>query len=164
MHFTNDFFFKNWFQFFMVINCPQCFSTRVSFLKVPAVNSYCIRLSGINPPDLEFYLPLARSFKLQFGTFLLVVIPVCSVTQGPEVKTKLKIKEPKLKQDCKRTFLSELFLSQVSGLVYTSVCTGTVQGLCSRKEQARDKERLAPPRGGNSFQTFLIEFFEECVS
>lgn len=66
------------------------------------MNSYCIRLNEINPPDLVFYLPLARNFKLQFGAFLLVVIPVCSVAQGPDVKTKLKIKEPKRKQDYKK--------------------------------------------------------------
>lgn len=75
----------------------------------------------------------------------MVVIPACSVTQGPDLKTKLKIKKPRIKQDYKEPFLSELFLTQVSScvsmLVYPSIYTGTIQGLCSRKEQARDKER-----------------------
>lgn len=73
------------------------------------MKSYCIRLNEINPSDLVFYWLLARNFKLSFGAFLLVVIPACSVTQGPDVQTNLKIKEPKLKQDHKEPFLSELF-------------------------------------------------------
>lgn len=77
------------------------------------MNSYCIRLNEINPPDLVFHWPLARNFKLSFKAFLLVLIPACLVTQGPDVKTKLKIKEPKLKKDHKEPFLSELFLTQV---------------------------------------------------
>lgn len=95
----------------------------------------------------------------------MVVIPACSVTQGPDLKTKVKIKKPKLRQDYKEPFLSELFLTQVSSrvsmLVYPSIYTGTIQGLCSRKEQAQDKERArtAPPRGGDICQTFLTEFF-----
>lgn len=92
-----------------------------------------------------------------------MAIPLCSMIQGPDVKTKLKVKEPKVKQDYKKTFLSELFLTQVSSrvsmLVYTSICTGTIQGNCSRKEQAWGKERPAPPRGGNIFRTSLTEFF-----
>lgn len=126
-----------------------------------AMNSYCIRLSEINPPDLVFYLPLARNVKLQFGAFLLVAISACSVTQGPDVKTKLKIKKPKLKQDLTFPFRIIFNTGQFSCF---NACLHRYlywhnQGAFSRREQAWSKERLVPSRGGNICQTFLTEFF-----
>lgn len=96
---------------------------------------------------LTFSILLAFSQKVQIVVWSISFGGNTSICSDSRTWFKNKTKKttnPKLKLDYKESFLSELFLTQISSHVSmpvcTSICTGTVEGLCSRKERVWSKE------------------------